>query len=243
MIPIRPQEIRHKAMLFRLLIAIADTPILTKGLRFKGGTCAAMSGFLERFSVDLDFDSLPEFDGKVLRREFHQVFKKIGFRISEESTRMLSFTLKYDSPQNERNTLKVDALNLVWKANVYEPRFLPEINRTFLCQSRETIVSNKLVTPFDRYKKHKTVAGRDFFDIYTFLFRGYGYIPALFMERLRKTPKEIFTGLIKFTEKHLTKQIIDEDLNILLPPRVFATTRMSLKEELLTLLRSELQRI
>jgi len=242
MIFLRPQEIRHKAMLVRLLIAIADTSILTHGLRFKGGTCAAMSGFLDRFSVDLDFDFLPGFDEQTYRKEFHRVFEKVGFRIDDESKNVLSFTLKYESPGAQRNTLNVDALSIVWKANVYEPRFFPEINRTFLCQTRETIVSNKLVTPFDRYAKHKTVAGRDFFDIYTFLLRGYGYNPALLTERTGKTPRSIFSQLITFTKRHLTKQRIDEDLNVLLPPRMFQTIRNSLKEELLSLLRAEAER-
>lgn len=242
MIYLRPQEIRHKAILLHLLKAIADTPILTKGLRFKGGTCAAMSGYLDRFSVDLDFDFLPWFDEQLFRKEFHRVFKKCGFRIDDESRSVLSFILKYESLFNQRNTLNIDALSIVWKENTYEPRFLPEINRTFLCQTRETIVSNKLVTPFDRYKQHKTVAGRDFFDIHTFLLRGYGYNPALLKERTGMTPRRIFTKLITFTKRYLTKQRIDEDLNVLLPPRKFQTIRNSLKDELLFLLRQEADR-
>jgi len=37
-------------------MSIYDDPILTDNLYFKGGTCAAMLGYLDRFSVDLDFD-------------------------------------------------------------------------------------------------------------------------------------------------------------------------------------------
>jgi hypothetical protein len=38
------------------LIEIVDRPALAAQLVFKGGTCAAMLGYLDRFSVDLDFD-------------------------------------------------------------------------------------------------------------------------------------------------------------------------------------------
>lgn len=242
MIPIRPQEIRHKATIIKLLKAIADAPMLTKALRFKGGTCAALSGFLDRFSVDVDFDFLPGFDKNAYRKEFHSVFETCGFRVDEESRRVLSFTLKYDSPPDSRNTLKVDALDIIWKANVYEPRFFPEIHRTFISQTRETIVSNKLVTPFDRYRKHRTVAGRDFYDIHTFLLRGYGYIPKLLKERTGKAPERVFTDLISFTKRHLTDRTINEDLNVLLPPKTFQSIRRSLKDELITLLHQEAAR-
>ena len=48
----------HKAWLYRLLEAIADNQKLVKVMYFKGGTCASMLGWLQRFSVDLDFDLL-----------------------------------------------------------------------------------------------------------------------------------------------------------------------------------------
>ena len=58
MIDIRPEDIIHKSYLNRLLMEIIDRPVLSHNLAFKGGTCAAMLGYLDRFSVDLDFDVL-----------------------------------------------------------------------------------------------------------------------------------------------------------------------------------------
>ena len=43
-------------MAYRLLSAIYDNQILAGSLYFKGGTCVAMQGLLDRFSIDLDFD-------------------------------------------------------------------------------------------------------------------------------------------------------------------------------------------
>ena len=56
MILLRPQDTIHKVQLTRLLTEILDNPTLSQNLYFKGGTCAAMLGYLDRFSVDLDFD-------------------------------------------------------------------------------------------------------------------------------------------------------------------------------------------
>ena len=50
----------HKVWMYRVLTSIVDTPESAKVLRFKGGTCAAMRGLLNRFSVDLDFDIVAE---------------------------------------------------------------------------------------------------------------------------------------------------------------------------------------
>ncbi len=56
MLLVSQKDAIHKAWLYRLLSAICDNKFLVSQLRFKGGTCAAMQGFLDRFSVDLDFD-------------------------------------------------------------------------------------------------------------------------------------------------------------------------------------------
>jgi len=56
MINISQQRAYHKAQLYRLLIRLLDDPEIASNIFFKGGTCSAMLGFLDRFSVDLDFD-------------------------------------------------------------------------------------------------------------------------------------------------------------------------------------------
>ena len=58
MLNLRPEDILHKSQLNRLLIEIIDQPTLSQNLAFKGGSCASMLGYLDRFSVDLDFDVL-----------------------------------------------------------------------------------------------------------------------------------------------------------------------------------------
>ena len=70
-----PKDAIHKAWLYRLLSAIYDNKILINSLYFKGGTCAAMLGFLDRFSIDLDFDYMGRKDKiKITRKELELVF-------------------------------------------------------------------------------------------------------------------------------------------------------------------------
>ena len=62
MLVIRPEDAIHKSYLNRLLIEIIDRPAMAHHLALKGGTCASMLGYLDRFSVDLDFDVLKSAD-------------------------------------------------------------------------------------------------------------------------------------------------------------------------------------
>src|SRR3989344_9271228 len=95
----------HKAQLSRLLIEIIDNPVLSQNLYFKGGTCAAMAGFLDRFSVDLDFDIKSQANISELRTELFNIFKHLDFRIENSNEKTLFYILKYESPKGQRNTL------------------------------------------------------------------------------------------------------------------------------------------
>lgn len=228
----------HQAQLNKLLMKIADNSTLSQSLYFKGGTCATMSGFLDRLSVDLDFDIKPGVDKIKLQQEFYAIFKKLKFTIKSESSRVLQFFLRYPAPPNMRNTLEVDALGEVYKSNVYESRYLTGIDRIVNCQSLETMFANKLVAVQDRWLKHKQIVGRDIYDICHFFYRGFSYSPELIKERTGMEPKKYLVWLHKFIDERLTNQIIDEDLNTLLTHEQFQATRKSLKLEVLNCLSS-----
>jgi predicted nucleotidyltransferase component of viral defense system len=117
MIILRPEDALHKSHLNRLLIEIIDRPILAHNLAFKGGTCASMLGFLDRFSVDLDFDMLPNSDETLLRQELHQVIDSLELKIIGELDKVLFFQLRYPSDPRKRSTIKISANSLPVKAN------------------------------------------------------------------------------------------------------------------------------
>jgi len=239
MLDLRKEDIIHKSYLNRLLIEIIDRPALSQNLAFKGGTCATMLGYLDRFSIDLDFDVLKNTDETTLRREFHQIFGYLGLTVAEELDNALMFRVRYPSEPGKRNNLKVSATSLMVKANKYQVQYLSEIDRMVTCQTIETMFANKLVAVTDRYNLHGTVAGRDIYDIHHFFIKGYSYHAPIIQERTGLEPREYLRKLSDFIKKHVTQTIINEDLNTLLPYDQFQQIRKVLIPETLALLERE----
>jgi len=241
MLDLRPDDIIHKSYTHRLLMEIVDQPLLAQTLAFKGGTCAAMLGYLDRFSVDLDFDVLKNADEASIRGVFHQIFDQMGFGVTLEFDKVLFFQLRYPSSPGKRSTLKVSASNIRVKANQYIVQYFPEIDRLINSQTIDTMFANKLVAVTDRYTQHKTIAGRDIYDIHHFFIHGYGYNGAVIKERTGLEPKAYFGKLTDFIKKHVTQTIINEDLNSLLPYKHFQQVRKILIPETLSMLEREKQ--
>ena len=243
MLDLRPEDIIHKSTLHRLLMEIVDQPLMAQRLAFKGGSCAAMLGYLDRFSVDLDFDVLEGADETELRKIFRQVFEQLGFSVTLEFDKVLFFQLRYPSSPGKRNTLRVGASNIRVASNQYKVQYFPEIDRLINSQTIETMFANKLVAVMDRYAQHQTIAGRDIYDIHHFFVQGYAYDGAVIRERTGMEPKEYFGKLIDFIREHVTQTIINEDLNSLLPNRQFQQVRKILIPETLAILAQEQKRL
>lgn len=240
MITLRPEDILHKSYLDRILIEIIDNPRLSQSLAFKGGTCAAMLGFLDRFSVDLDFDLFDKSQSIALRREFHKVFKRVGVTVAKEYDAIMFFQVKYPTTnKGGRNTLKVSAHDIPAKANEYSVQNFKEIDRLMKSQTIETMFANKLVALTDRYAKHQAIAGRDIYDIHHFFVQGCKYKGEVIQERTGLSPKDYIASLITFITKHITQTFINEDLNTLLPSDQFQQIRKVLVPETIAFLENE----
>ena len=240
----RKQDVIHKGWLLRLLTAICENPLLSKKFGFKGGTCAAMRGFLNRFSVDLDFDLLSEKkEMPDIRSALEKIFVDLGLEIKDQSSKIPQYFLKYPvEDSSQRSTIKLDISFPAPKANDYEMVQLPEIDRVVQCQTLETLVANKLITIIARYERTGKLAGRDIFDVHHFLFNGFSYKKEVILEQRREESLSIFfQKLIDFIEKHVTNTLIDQDLNHLLPGGEFQKIRKVLKQETVNLLKSELE--
>jgi len=239
MLNLRSEDIIHKSYLNRLLIEIIDQPALSQKLAFKGGTCAAMLGYLDRFSVDLDFDVLRNANETDLHKEFIQVFDHLDLTIVEELKNALMFRLRYPSKVGTRSNLKVSANSQIVKANKYRVKYLSEIDRMMNCQTVETMFANKLVAVTDRHDLHGKIAGRDIYDIHHFFINGYSYNALVILERTGLEPKKYFGKLSDFIKNNVTQTIINEDLNTLLPNNKFQQIRKILIPETLALLERE----
>lgn len=239
MIDLRPEDVIHKSYLHRLLMEIVDQPQLAQALAFKGGTCAAMLGYLDRFSVDLDFDLVKDADEAELRKIFQRAFDRLGFSVTLEFDKVLFFQLRYPSSPGQRSTLRVSVSNIRIQANQYKVQYFPEIDRLVNSQTIGTMFANKLVAVMDRYTQHKTIAVRDIYDIHHFFIHGYPYHGAIIRERTGLEPREYIGRLIDFIKKHVTQTIVNEDLNSLLPNRQFQQVRKILIPETISMLERE----
>ena len=214
-----PKDAVHKAWLYRVLTEFCDNQIISKSLYFKGGTCAAMQGLLDRFSVDLDFDYVaPREDLPVVRNEMEKIFARLSMNIKDKSNKVPQYFLKYPvETKDQRNTIKIDVTMPPPEANTYESTRLTEIDRIYHCQTIETMFANKLVAMIERYEKNESIAGRDLYDIHYFFLAGYGYNADVIKERRAISELNIFlTELISFIESHITGTVITQDLNMLL---------------------------
>ncbi len=234
----------HKAWLYRLLAEIYDNPLLAGSLYFKGGTCAAMLGYLDRFSADLDFDFVGEIlEIKKIKKQLEKIFKKLKLEIKDQSKNVPQYFLKYPARENERNTIKLDVTFPPPKTNKYEPKEFTDIDRIINCQTIETMFANKLVALIDRHEKNESIAGRDLYDIHHFFWQGFRYDSEVIKERRKKPAPDFFQELVEFVEKKITETTINQDLNILLTPEKFQSIRKILKRETLMFLRDEIARL
>ena len=230
-------QAHHKSIMLRVLINILDDSFLSQTLYFKGGTCASMLGYLDRFSVDLDFDIKDKNLTSAVSESLEEMFSNIGLEIKDKSNNTIQYFLKYDAPKNSRNTLKVDAIDVPYKNNGYEKVLLSEINRFAICQTKSTIFTNKLVAIMDRYERNGSIAGRDIYDIHHFLQQGFDINNELIKERQGVDTNTYLKDLEKFIEKNITETIITQDLNFLLDPEKFNSIRKTLKDETLALIK------
>lgn len=243
MFNLEKQNALHKAQLYRLLVCFLDDEKTAPHIFFKGGTCTAMLGFLDRFSVDLDFDLQKGANKQKLRRELHTIFKDLGLEISDESKPALQFFLKYQAPENQRNTIMLEILDNPFLTIDYRAQYLRAINRTAICQTQESIFANKLVALTDRYKKRKTVAGRDVYDIHYFFSQGYNYKQEIIRERTGKSALAYLKELKMFINDKMSQAIINQDINFLLSYEKFKALSKTLKMETLTMLEDEIKKL
>ena len=129
------------------------------------------------------------------------------------------------------------------KANEYRPVSLKDIDRVVYCQSKETMFANKLVALIERHEQRSSIAGRDLYDIHHFFMQGFGYNQAIIKERRRVGLDSFFNDLIGFVKKNITQKVIDQDLNVLLPPDRFRALRKNIKQESLVFLQDEQRRL
>lgn len=238
------EDVLHKVWLYKILEAVYSDIFLAQNLYFKGGTCASMLGLLDRFSVDLDMDFVGKVeDIPVVRERLEKIWVELGLEIKDQSKNTIQYFLKYPNTAYDRNTVAIDAVFPVPKANIYEAKKFVDIDRMIICQSAETMFGNKLVAVLDRFAKHGAIAGRDIYDIHHFFSQNFSFNERVIMERTGKETKDFLLDLIAFIEKHITETILVQDLSNLLDLDQLRKVRKSLKQDTLMFLRTYVKAI
>ncbi|KUK66835.1 MAG: hypothetical protein XD87_0460 [candidate division WS6 bacterium 36_33] len=236
-------EIKHKNQLFLLLKEILKDPFLSQNLMFKGGTYASLRGVLDRFSVDLDFDLPNKKNKDEIREKCYEIFKELDLEIKDESKKHLQFFLKYEAPKGERNTLKLEINDDVSKYNEYEKCLLEQVNMYCNGHTLDTMFANKLYACKARYDKNGKIAGRDFYDIYKFFLQGIGINVKVIEERTGESYVSYLESLISFIDKHLTKKLLNQDLNPLLRQDELDKVLPNIKDSVIVFLEDEVSRV
>lgn len=239
----KPQDALHKIQLYRMLIAILDHRSLSQDLFFKGGSCASMLGWLDRFSVDLDFDLNAEANKRHVAKKLFAIFRRLNLEVKTQAKDSLFFVLEYQAKPGFRNSLKLGIMEERIAANDYNALYLSEIDRYAICQTKATMVANKLVALVDRFEKHHVIAGRDLYDINYFLSLKYPYKKEVIQERRNTTVHDYLLELRAFIKDKVTDRIIAEELSYLLPFEKFKAIRKTLKTETLILIADEIKRL
>jgi len=232
----------HTSYMHRILIDIADDELLSQTLAFKGGTCAVMLGYLDRFSVDLDFDCFEEKKINLVKKQMLGVFDNHGLELKKKFDEVIMYELGYPNPKGKRSTLKVSVNTIPSPKNQVEIQHLPAINRYMNCQTIETMFANKLIAVEGRFIKWGSVAARDLYDIHHFFINGYRYSAEVVEDRSGKLMKEYLNWMIEFIPKHFNQQTIDEGLNHLLSYEIFRSLRKVLIPETISFLRDEMKK-
>ncbi len=234
----RRNEMPHKLAMYSLLQKLLADVEIVSSIYFKGGSCAAMLGYLDRFSVDLDFDLLDKEKKSNLRQKIHQVIDSLGYEVKDEAKEQLQFFLKYRDAANERNTLKLEIGDLVSEANEYKKVYLVEIDKYCKAQTIETMFANKLVALKARYEEGKGIAGRDVYDVGHFFKQGYGINNKVVEDLRGVSMTKYIEELVEFVENEVGEKVLYQDLNPLLSKEKLNQAVPRLKEEVLIALRS-----
>ena len=161
MIQLRAEDAIHRSVMYRILIAIADNSKLSHELIFKGGSCAVLLGFLDRFSVDLDFDRMAVATNTAIAKSLESIFAHLSLPIAQKHPKVLMYRVKYSDNPTARKTIKISVNDEIVLSSTYKPQYLADIDRTMICQTRESMVTHKMVALIERYTKKREIAGRD----------------------------------------------------------------------------------
>ncbi len=227
---------KHRRVMLRVLSDIAADPLLSINLGFKGGTCCYFLHGLDRFSVDLDFDSLDENKDEAILVRMREVLAVYGAVKADGR-----LALKYPGSV-QALIVDVSVRHDINSLNTYEVRdIVSGVPLKVLC--KEDIFAHKLVALTDRSagkkERDRFIANRDLYDIHFFFSHMWSYNKEIIRLRTGEDAKEYLKHAARFIDIHVDEAHLLEGLGALLDEKKRAWARANLKSEVRRLLNIE----
>jgi len=155
----------HKIFLSKILLDIYKNRFLSWILGFKWWTCAMFFYWLDRLSVDLDFDvinfDLTEENIVLISQEIKKILEKY-WKITDFAHKKHTILFEFSYQKYERRVKIEISKRPIWKKTYVNKNFLWE---NVLILKENDLFAEKLVAFLHR----KWIANRDLYDIYYFL--------------------------------------------------------------------------
>ena len=191
---------RHKEIMFDIIKDIFSSSIKTN-VAFKWWTLCMFLYWLDRFSIDLDFDIIKDdIPFATIKEITKDILKKYGKIQEETKTKII---VKYSDIQKP---LKIEFNTRIYKHNTYEIKNF--FGTSIFCMTIDSLFANKLVALSERNQIKDKVASRDVYDVYFFFKHHFEINSDILLERTWKIKKEYLLFLLDFIPKHFNQENI-----------------------------------
>lgn len=181
----------HKQQLSKLLLALVSDKTLSPKLGFKGGTALYFFENLPRFSTDLDFDLIGEFDVD-LEKKIRGLVKE-NLRIVDEKTKRYTWFWLGSYGIGE-SKIKIE-INIRKYPNHYETRNLRGYSLKVMV--KEDMAAHKLCAITDR----KKLQNRDLYDAWFMLSNNWEVNEEIVELRTGISLKKYYNKLLKYVRE------------------------------------------
>ncbi|MCK5416693.1 nucleotidyl transferase AbiEii/AbiGii toxin family protein [Candidatus Parcubacteria bacterium] len=196
----------HKKIMLRILSDISGDAFLANNLGFKGGTACYFVYGLDRFSVDLDFDSLNAEKDELIKERLLSLLSQYG-----DIKTKTSIKLKY-SDQYQALKIDLSTRHKNNKLNTYEVKDIVS-GMPLKILKKEDIFAHKLVALISRGSSNDVsqivIANRDLYDINFFFKKMWKFNEDIILLNTGKNISEYLQYAVEFIEKNVN------DINIL----------------------------
>lgn len=220
----------HRRMMLRILSDISSDAFLVNNLGFKGGTACYFLYGLDRFSVDLDFDSLGAEKDELIKNRLLELLKKYGTVKTKTSIK-----LKY-SDQYQALKIDLSTRHDINQKNSYEVKDIVS-GVSLKVLKKEDIFAHKLIALTSRggndEPDDEVLANRDLYDINFFFKKMWTFNEEIILLHANKTVEEYLKYAIKFIERNVDEKNILNRLGELVGDEKREWIKNNLKNEVI----------